>query len=145
MCSAGLAWCGAAGATSGPVCRHWGAGLLGENRIWGSGAEATGAGGLWPRSAEEEGSEGGLSRSAWLSDVALAEANSEPLGMRSGPPSGGVRGQSSSLVLLRARPAGGDCLRARMSRGGTLTGHGRAFQWAQQKKVLLLPTAQDRS
>lgn len=127
------------------VCRQWGAGLPGENRIWGCGAEATGAGGLWPRSAEEEGTEGGLSWSAWLSGVALAEADSEPLGVRSGPPSGGVLGQSSSLVLLRARPAGGYCLRARISRGGALTGHGRAFQWAQLKKVLLLPTAQDRS
>lgn len=102
-------------------------------------SEATGAGGLWARSVEE-GTEGELPWSACLSAVALAKANSEPPGVRSGPPSGRFLGQNSSLALIRARPQGRDCPRARAQHGGAPTCHCRVFQWVQ----LLLPAVQDR-
>lgn len=63
--------------------------------------------------------------------------------MRSGPPAGGS--WDEALVWFfsgqgqQAETEGEDIA------WWALTGHGRALQWAQLKKVLLLPTAQDRS
>lgn len=90
----------------------------------------------WPWSAEEEGARGGPSCSAWLVGAALAKVTqSHRCEVRASREQG--LGTSSALALLRVRPGGGDCPRARTWHGGALGSHCGAFQRAQLKKVSL--------